>query len=71
MERKPVNSSNIKSVGYDESTGTLQIEFVSGAVWNYENIEKWMYESLISSLSVGKYFSANIRGKFNEIKING
>ena len=32
MERKRVNSSKIRSVGYDERAQTLEIEFTNGEV---------------------------------------
>ena len=36
MDRQPVNSKMINSIGYDSSTGTLEIEFkTDGAVWQY------------------------------------
>lgn len=30
MNRTPVSSSNLKSVGYDQSSNTLEIEFHGG-----------------------------------------
>jgi KTSC domain len=33
MERQPVSSSNLKSVGYDPRSRTLEIEFHNGGVY--------------------------------------
>ena len=33
MERNYVESSNLKSVGYDVNSSTLEVEFHNGAVW--------------------------------------
>lgn len=33
MERVKVSSSNIRSIGYEESTKTLEIEFKQGSVY--------------------------------------
>jgi hypothetical protein len=69
MERKSVVSSYISEVGYDESTKKLQIQFVNGTEWEYENVPKSEYEQLLTAQSVGRYFSGAIRGFFNGKKI--
>ena len=69
MKRQPVSSSNILSVGYDPETKILEVEFRGGAVWQYSDVEENVYEEFISSSSVGKYFSANIRGSYSEQKL--
>lgn len=35
MERQAVTSGTIASVGYDEATATLEIEFVKGTIYQY------------------------------------
>lgn len=35
MERQYVSSSNIASIGYDPDNQVLEIEFLSGAVYQY------------------------------------
>jgi len=32
MHRTPVTSTNIRSIGYDGQTATLEVEFVSGNI---------------------------------------
>lgn len=81
MQRTPVVSSQITSVGYDPVTLTLEIEFPSrkegprgiavgiGSVYQYANVPSDVHQALIASESVGKYFGANIRGKFEYRKM--
>jgi len=38
MERKRVNSSKIRSVGYDEKSRTLEIELSNGQVLQYGGV---------------------------------
>lgn len=64
MNRNPVKSSNLKSVGYNASTQTLEVEFKNGAVWHYEGVPQAKYDDMIEAESIGSYFSHNIRGKF-------
>jgi hypothetical protein len=35
MEQIPVSSSTVKSVGYDEASAILRVEFKSGGVYQY------------------------------------
>jgi hypothetical protein len=35
MDRQRVNSSNLRSVGYDEEESVLEIEFQAGPVYRY------------------------------------
>jgi hypothetical protein len=61
MERTPVSSSNLRSVGYDPRTSTLEVEFMHGGVYSYSNVPEDEYKSLMSASSHGSYFNANIK----------
>ena len=64
MERQPVISSDIASVGYDEATQTLEIEFKATGVYRYFSVPKPVFESLTSTPSPGKFFLQSVKGKF-------
>ena len=38
MERTPVTSTDILSIGYDTDNQTLEIEFIRGAVYQYSDV---------------------------------
>ena len=63
MERQTVSSSNLVSVGYEEASSTLEIEFNSG-VYQYYDVPSNVYTELMSASSLGSYFHHNIKGKF-------
>lgn len=65
MKRFPVESSNIKSIGYDNNRQTLEIEFYSGALYQYFDVSEEIYQATISSESVGRYFSENIKSNYS------
>jgi len=67
MKRTNVQSSNIKSVWYDMENSVLGIEFHHWWVYHYSWVPVWVYNSLISSSSVGSYFSNNIKDNDNFI----
>lgn len=64
MERTPVSSSNLASVGYDEGPQTLEVQFNRGTVYQYFGVPKVLYELLMVASSVGQFFNANIRDVF-------
>lgn len=64
MERNPVSSSNIMSAGYDAANETLEIEFTGGSVYQYYNINNYLYEQFAAAASKGQFFNANIKNAF-------
>lgn len=60
MERQTVSSSNIRSVGYDYSTSTLEVEFNNGRIYQYFSVSENTYNSFLSASSQGRYLAANI-----------
>ena len=64
MDRTPVKSSNISSVGYDFEAQKLQVEFKNGGVFNYHDVPISAYTALMESPSIGKYFHDNIKNGY-------
>jgi len=62
MERIHVESSNVISIGYDEGSLILEVEFNSG-------IPSYLYEELMASGSKGGYLHQNIKGNYSYEKI--
>lgn len=70
MNRIAIQSSNIKSIGYDAGTKTLEAEFTNGGLYQYTGVPSEEYAKLMAAESVGKYFGSNIRGKFPHTKVD-
>ncbi|PJI47608.1 MAG: KTSC domain-containing protein [Pseudomonas sp.] len=64
MERTPVQSSNISSIGYNPSTETLEVEFNNGSIYEYYGISESTYNELMNSNSHGSYLAANIKNHY-------
>ena len=64
-----VVSSNLKKVGYVKATRTLYVEFTDGGVYKYDKVPEEQYNALVSAASVGKYFTASIRSKYQFEKV--
>ena len=57
----PVKSSQIAAIGYE--SGQLFVQFVSGALYDYQGVTKKEYDALLSASSVGQVFNTTIRAK--------
>ena len=64
----PVESSNIISVGYDETTSSMYVNYPSGT-YKYDRVEKSVYESLLTSPSKGRFMNENIKGQYNYSRV--
>ena len=64
MQRQAVSSSNIASIGHDDETQTLEIEFRSGTVYQYFGVNRYTYSDLLKAPSPGGYFHKNIKGGY-------
>lgn len=62
IQRIPVSSSAMKSVGYSETRQVLEIEFPNGTIYQYSDVPKSVYEGLMAAESHGRYFHRHIRG---------
>ena len=60
MEREPVTSTNVVSLGYDAESETLEVEFKSG-VYQYYNVPQSIYDEMIASESIGKFLNVYIK----------
>ena len=69
MQRTPVTSSDITSIGYEDNV--LEIEFHSGgSVYQYFHVPEQEYNGLMNAQSHGKYFNQNIKNKYQYEKIS-
>ena len=64
MDRKRVNASNIRSVGYDPGKQLLEIEFTSGSIVQYSDVSPEVHRRFVSSPSPGSFFQDQIDENF-------
>lgn len=63
MIRKPVRSSDLRSVGYDPDSATLEIEFKDGSIYQYFDVPLTVYAGLMAAMSHGSYFARHVRNR--------
>lgn len=64
MERKRVNSSKIRSAGYDEKSRTLELEFSDGRIVAYAGVSNEVFRGFMSAPSPVSYFEDKIAEEF-------
>ncbi len=69
MQRVPVKSSNILSIGYDSDSLMLEIEFNTKRIYRYSNVPPQVYAGLMKASSHGKYFQDHVNSMFTRIEL--
>jgi hypothetical protein len=69
MDRKPISSSTIASIGYDTKTLTLEIEFVNGNIYQYFDVPESVHAEFVNSPSHGQFLTAQIKGHYRYAKL--
>lgn len=69
MNRTPVTSTNILSIGYDPQTMTLEVEFRDGAIYQYFDVPEHVYEGFLNAASHGAYLAREIKGRFRYARV--
>lgn len=69
MNRQPVTSSNIASIGYDADSQTLEIEFLNGGVYQYFDVPQNTHNELMNASSHGQYLAQYIKGVYRYSKV--
>jgi KTSC domain len=60
MDRIPVASSNIVSIGYDPDSSILEVEF-RNAIYQYFGVPASVFHGLMNAASKGSFFDQYVR----------
>lgn len=69
MQRIPVDSSDIISVGYDSAARILEVEFHGGRIYQYRDVEPDIHEQFMKANSLGTFFLAHVNGRYRYDKM--
>lgn len=69
VDMQPVSSSNVSSVGYDEETQALYVEFNNGSTYRYNGVPFGEYQALINAPSIGSHLARNIKPIYSVEKL--
>jgi hypothetical protein len=68
MQREPVSSSNVVSLGYEATSETLEVEFKNG-VYQYYNVPQPIYDQMMAAESIGKFMNVYIKPMYPCAKV--
>ena len=71
MERKKVSSGSIRSIGFDERSRVLEVEFSDGKVVQYSGVSAEIHRRLVNAPSIVSYFRDNVEESFTAKRIKG
>ena len=60
MDRKRVNASTIRSVGYDAGSQAVEVEFTSGSIVQYSGVSQEVHRRFMGAPSPGSFFQDQI-----------
>jgi hypothetical protein len=69
MRRQLVNSSSLRSMGYDPRSQTLEVEFHNTGVYQYFGVPRTVVEEMLAQHSLGAYFNAEIRDIYRCVRV--
>jgi KTSC domain-containing protein len=64
VERKRVNSSKLRSVGYEEKTRTLEVEMSNGEVFQYGGVYPEVYRRFMAAPNPTTFFDDKIAEEY-------
>ena len=65
MKREPVESTAIKSIGYNEDKQILEVEILdTGRVYKYFNVPLEEYMDFLDAKSLGEYYNRVIKENY-------
>lgn len=70
MQRQPVDSSAVNSVGYDGQTNVLEIEFTDGDTYRYFAVPASVHSAFLAADSLGAFFARRIRHTYTGEKVS-
>lgn len=68
MEMIPLKSSNLAAAGFDPETRVLDILFVNGTTYSYDEVPQSIADGLFQAPSAGQYFAMNIKNRYRYYK---
>lgn len=71
IERLALDSTALKSAGYDEARKILALEFNSGSVHFYHEFPAEAFEAFGAAESLGTFFAKQIKGKYKGESMTG
>ena len=64
MDRRRVNSSKIRAIGYDEKSMLLEVEMSNGQVWQYARVYPEVYRRFMAAPNPASFYDDRIAEEY-------
>ena len=64
MVNQMVLSTEIEWIGYERKTRMLQVEFIEGGIYQYQNVSENIYEDFLTADSHTRFFETFVKGRY-------
>ncbi len=64
MQKQLVASSNVRSIGYDSPSQTLEVEFLNGTIYQYYGVPQFLYTEMMNASSKGQFLHMYIKNQY-------
>ena len=69
MQRKRVNSSKLRSIGYDERLEILEVEMSDGTVFQYSRVSPEVHRRFMNAPNPTTYFDDKIAEEYSSKRV--
>ena len=69
MERKRINSSKLRAVGYDPKSRVMEVELRDGTVLAYSGVSQEVHRQFMNAPSPTSYYDDKIADEFSARRI--
>ena len=69
MQRKRVNSSKLRSIGYDELSRPLEVEMSNGQVFQYTGVYPEVYRRFMAAPNPTSFFDDKIAEEYTPKRV--
>lgn len=69
IQRDPVESSGLATVGYSRRLRALEIEFHDGLVYRYLEVPSVVYRGLMAADSKARFYNTYVRGRYRCLRV--
>jgi len=69
MERKKVNSTLIRSAGYDPAGQVLEVELNDGSVWQYSKVPSEVHRRFMAAPSMVSFYRDSIEDEYSRRRL--
>ena len=69
MINQMVISREIEWIGYEQKKSMLQVEFIAGPIYQYEQVPENLFHEFLDAPSHGRFFDTQIKGRYPYRKI--